>query len=201
MYSTSTIRTGLVETIQAARPHADILLSDICLIWCVVMHISSGHFQVLPAAILLLGMCLGGCSSTPEYPERAASTPRHAPAARPHPGVSIATAQVGTPYRYGGSSPRGFDCSGLVYYSYRKAGIEVPRTTRAQLHAAQRVPLSRLNPGDLLFFKLGRQPVSHVAIYAGNGRFIHAPSSGKRVSYDSMSNPYWKNRLVAAGRI
>ena len=164
------------------------------------MRISSCHFQVLPAAILLLAICLPGCSSTPDSPQRTDS-PRHAPGSSLHSGLSIATAQVGAPYRYGGSSPRGFDCSGLVYYSYRKAGIDVPRTTSAQLRAVNRVALSQLNPGDLLFFKLGRQPVSHVAIYTGNGRFIHAPSSGKRVSYDSMSNPYWKTRLVAAGRI
>ncbi|MBT8122823.1 MAG: C40 family peptidase, partial [Gammaproteobacteria bacterium] len=58
----------------------------------------------------------------------------------------------------------------------------------------------QLSPGDLLFFRIGRKDVSHVAIYAGDDRFIHAPSSGKRVSYGSMSDAYWKNRLVAAGR-
>jgi len=107
---------------------------------------------------------------------------------------------LGTPYRYGGSSPHGFDCSGLVYYSYRRAGIHVPRTTYAQMNAANRVRLRDLAAGDLLFFRLGRQPVSHVAIYTGDGQFIHAPSSGKRVSYGSMSDVYWKTRLVAAGR-
>lgn len=107
---------------------------------------------------------------------------------------------LGSPYRYGGSSPHGFDCSGLVYYSYRRAGIHVPRTTYAQMNAANRVRLRDLAAGDLLFFRLGRQPVSHVAIYTGDGQFIHAPSSGKRVSYGSMSDAYWKTRLVAAGR-
>ena len=141
------------------------------------------------------------CSSTPDYPPRTTSaTPTPGGDRAAHPGVRVAASMVGTPYRYGGSSPRGFDCSGLVYYSYRQAGFHVPRTTRQQLRAANRIPMSQLSPGDLLFFRTVRQDVSHVAIYTGGGRFIHAPSSGKRVSYGSMSNTYWKNRLIAAGR-
>jgi len=107
---------------------------------------------------------------------------------------------LGAPYHYGGSSPRGFDCSGLVYYAFREAGIRVPRTTRAQLRHAQQVPLSQIIPGDLLFFRQRFRRVSHVGIYAGDGWFIHAPSRGKRVSYESMQSSYWKPRLVTAGR-
>lgn len=141
------------------------------------------------------------CSSTPDYPPRTTSAnPAPGGNSIAHPGVRVAASMVGTPYRYGGSSPRGFDCSGLVYYSYRQAGFHVPRTTREQLRAASRIPVSQLSPGDLLFFRTVRQDVSHVAIYTGGGRFIHAPSSGKRVSYGSMSNTYWQNRLIAAGR-
>lgn len=108
---------------------------------------------------------------------------------------------LGAPYRYGGSGPRGFDCSGLVYYSYRKAGIAVPRTTGAQYRQSQRVKLSALQPGDLIFFRISRERFSHVGIYAGDGRFIHAPSSGKRVSYALLTDPYWKARVVGAGRV
>ena len=143
---------------------------------------------------------LAGCSSTPDYPPRPTVATPHHETHETHPGVRIAESMLGTPYRYGGNSPRGFDCSGLVYYSFRRAGIPVPRTTHAQLNAASRIRLADLTPGDLLFFRLNRQPVSHVAIYTGGGRFIHAPSSGKRVSYGSMSDAYWKNRLIAAGR-
>jgi len=155
---------------------------------------------LLPAAVLALAAVVGGCASEPAHPPRqAAAAPRSKP--QPQPGsVLIAAAQVGTPYRYGGTSPRGFDCSGLVYYAYRKAGIPVPRTTLAQLRHARHVPLNQLRPGDLVFFKLDRRPVSHVGIYAGNGRFIHAPSNGKRVSFTTMDDPYWQARLVAAGR-
>lgn len=125
---------------------------------------------------------------------------QHRPAIQNHQGLGIAATLVGSPYHYGGSSPRGFDCSGLVYYAYSKAGIRVPRTTQAQYRNARRVSLSQLDPGDLLFFKLGGIPVAHVGIYAGNDRFIHAPSAGKKVSYASLNNAYWQTRLLAAGR-
>jgi cell wall-associated NlpC family hydrolase len=87
-----------------------------------------------------------------------------------------------------------------VFYAYGKAGIRVPRTTRAQFRHSRQVSLSELHPGDLLFFRLGREQISHVGIYAGNGHFIHAPSQGKQVSYTSMANSYWKTRLLAARR-
>jgi len=107
---------------------------------------------------------------------------------------------LGAPYRYRGSSTRGFDCSGLVYFSFREAGIRVPRTTNSQLRHACPVPLSHLQPGDLSFFRQGSRLVTHVGIYAGDGWFIHAPSRGKRVSYDSIEGGYWNSRLVRAGR-
>ena len=134
----------------------------------------------------------------------AAAPARHDPASSPpqtsHPGVRVATAMLGAPYHYGGSSPRGFDCSGLVYYAFRETGIRVPRTTRLQLRHAKPVPLSRLQTGDLLFFNQHSRRVSHVGIYVGDDWFIHAPSKGRRVSYDSLQDGYWKSRLVAAGR-
>jgi len=114
--------------------------------------------------------------------------------------VGTARQMLGAPYRYGGSSPSGFDCSGLVSYVYRSAGVRVPRTSSEQFRQSARVSLQQLQPGDLLFFRLSPPKVSHVAIYDGAGRFIHAPSSGKRVSYASLDNPYWQQHLVAAGR-
>lgn len=160
------------------------------------MGTTTPQFLLLMVALTLLA----ACSSTPDYAPRAATPAPRQDTQTPHAGVRIAVSMLGSPYRYGGSSPHGFDCSGLVYYSYRRAGIHVPRTTYAQMNAANRVRLRDLAAGDLLFFRLGRQPVSHVAIYTGDGQFIHAPSSGKRVSYGSMSDAYWKTRLVAAGR-
>jgi len=164
------------------------------------MGFSSGRFS-LPAALAtpLLAVLLTGCAAEPSYPVRQPSAQAGSRQTQ-HPGARIAAAQLGTPYRYGGASPRGFDCSGLVYYSYRKAGIHVPRTTRAQLRNARRVPRDQLQPGDLVFFRIGSGPVSHVGIYTGNNRFIHAPSSGKPVSLTTMNDPYWQARFIAAGR-
>jgi len=148
------------------------------------------HTRLALAGLLLL-VGLTGCASTPD-----ASTGKAA-----QQGAVIAQSLAGSPYRYGGATPRGFDCSGLVYYAYRKAGLSVPRTTREQYQRSERISLSAIHRGDLLFFKLSSRGVSHVGIYTGNGRFIHAPSSGKRVSYARLDNPYWKKRLLAAGRI
>ncbi len=150
---------------------------------------------------------LTGCGQTPVRPEpmRAASAyhrpaPVHAYSNLGSEVVAVARTQLGTPYDYGGADPRGFDCSGLVYYAYRRAGVDVPRTTQLQRQDAIPVPLSRLRPGDVVFFRVSRRKPSHVGIYAGRGMFIHAPSTGKVVSYASLNNPYWRERVVSAGR-
>lgn len=162
------------------------------------MRVGQGN-RLFALFMAVLALVLAGCASKPAYPPRDSGASGTAEPAQ-HPGASIAASLVGTPYRYGGSSPRGFDCSGLVYYAYRKAGIRVPRTTSAQLNRARRVALHELQPGDLLFFRLDRSTVSHVGIYTGDGRFVHAPSSGKKVSFAAMNDPYWQRHLVAAGR-
>lgn len=114
----------------------------------------------------------------------------------------VAKEMVGVRYRYGGSSPSsGFDCSGLIYYSYKRIGLRSPRTTRDLLRQAQPVSRSDLRAGDILFFKLDGKKVSHAAIYLGNGRMVHAPSSGKRVSYASLRTRFWRNRFIGAGRL
>ena len=106
---------------------------------------------------------------------------------------------TGVPYRYGGFTPKGFDCSGLVYYSYREAVLTVPRTSGEQFKTAKRIDLDDARPGDLLFFARGRS-VDHVAIYLGNHQFVHAPSTGKSVSVASMNDPYYREHFVAAAR-
>lgn len=117
--------------------------------------------------------------------------------------VEIARSMLGVPYRYGGESPQqGFDCSGLVQYTYRRAGIKLPRTTGQQYRHVQAIPSRYLRPGDLVFFssKYNRF-VSHVGIYLGDKRFIHAPSSGKTVSVASLEDPYWRRHFASAGRL
>jgi murein DD-endopeptidase len=150
------------------------------------------RFDSLTLVLLLLFAALSGCASTP--PESTGPPAVHEPV------LDAAVSKLGTPYRYGGSTSRGFDCSGLVFYAYYRAGIRVPRSTTAQYRHARPVALKNLQPGDLLFFRTARRSVSHVGIYAGSDRFIHAPSRGRVVSYDSLNDPYWKRRLVAAGR-
>ena len=116
--------------------------------------------------------------------------------------VRSAESMIGAPYRYGGSTPSGFDCSGLVLFSYARAGVGgLPRTARALEDRADSIPLSQLRPADLLFFHLGGRKSRHVAIYAGNRQFIHAPSSGKRVERVSFDHVYWREKLGRAGRL
>lgn len=118
-----------------------------------------------------------------------------------HPAVAIAKQMIGKPYRYGSASPeRGFDCSGLVYYSFKRAGIHVARTSETLFRDAFPVEQSALQEGDLLFFRIEGK-VSHVGIYIGGDTFLHAPSSGKAVSYGSLKNPYWQEHLIRAGRL
>ena len=111
-----------------------------------------------------------------------------------------AAKMVGRPYRYGGSTPSGFDCSGLVQFSYRQAGVKLPRSTEDQLRASSPMPVSKLRRGDLIFFDQDGKKKSHVGIYLGDGRFVHAPSSGKQVRTDRLDSPYWKSHLSEARR-
>jgi cell wall-associated NlpC family hydrolase len=106
---------------------------------------------------------------------------------------------VGIRYQYGGSSPKGFDCSGLVWYSHKQAGISIPRTAREQMKRSNPINRNNMRSGDLLFFKTGWGSNYHVATYVGGGLFIHAPSSGKKVSITRLDTPYWKQRLKRVG--
>ncbi|MCU0868596.1 MAG: C40 family peptidase, partial [Burkholderiales bacterium] len=99
--------------------------------------------------------------------------------------MAAARAQLGAPYRYGGASPSGFDCSGLVRWSYARAGVDLPRDTHSQRRRARPLhDLSALVPGDLLFYTRGRRGTLHVALYAGDGEFVHSPTSGQSVRVD-----------------
>ncbi len=113
--------------------------------------------------------------------------------------AAVALQQVGVPYRYGGSTPRGFDCSGLVHYSYANAGKSVPRTTAALWAELAPIQNRDLRVGDLLFFRISGK-MSHVGMYLGNGRFVHAPSSGKTVSIENLGSDYYRKAFIRAGR-
>jgi cell wall-associated NlpC family hydrolase len=116
--------------------------------------------------------------------------------------VSQALALIDVPYRYGGSSPSGFDCSGLVRYVFKAAaGLELPRRTEDMSRVGQPVRAAELQPGDLVFFNTFRRAYSHVAIYVGDGRFLHAPARGGRVRIEALADRYWKSRFDGARRL
>ena len=139
-------------------------------------------------AALLLCLALAACATAPERSaaDRAASS---------------AAKMVGKPYKFGGASPAGFDCSGLVQFGYQQAGVALPHNTAQQRRISQRVKLAELRRGDLLFFDQEGKKHSHVGIYLGERRFVHAPSSGKHVRNDSLDNPYWKKHLSEIRRV
>ncbi len=114
--------------------------------------------------------------------------------------IKTASTQLGRPYKYGGSSPTtGFDCSGLIQWTFAKHGIFVPRTTKEQAKFGEKVSRRKLQPADILVFRIGRGSL-HTALYTGNGRFIHSPSSKKKVRIESMDTEYWKKRLIGMRR-
>lgn len=126
-----------------------------------------------------------------------------APAFAANPASDEALGFVGAPYARGGASPqRGFDCSGLVVYVYRSAlGVELPRRVADLKSVGRPVRLRDLAPGDLLFYDTRHRPYSHVAIYVGEGRFVHAPRPGERVRVEKMGSGYWRARFNGARRV
>ena len=115
--------------------------------------------------------------------------------------AALARDQVGVPYRYGGSSPSGFDCSGLVQYVYGKLGVSLPRKSRDMAGMGHQVSIHDLLPGDLVFFRINRRRVSHVGIYIGNNEFVHATKSGHPVRKDNITKPWWQEGFVVGRRI
>lgn len=114
-----------------------------------------------------------------------------------------ALAALGVDYRKGGRSPvTGFDCSGLVAHVYHEAyGIRLPHTTRAQSERGVAVTLAELRAGDLIFHDTQDRPYSHVGIYLGDGRFVHAPKAGAQVRIERLDSGYWRKRFNGARRI
>ena len=161
-------------------------------------------------ALLALVCLLSACSSTPTRSTAsrdAGLRTRGVPIQDPSAGleeISIeAMALVGTPYRYGGNTPdSGFDCSGLVrYVVQRAAAVNLPRTAAEMGRRGTSLDRRDLASGDLVFFNTTGQPNSHVGIYVGQNRFVHAPATGGTVRLEDMTKSYWASRYVGARRV
>lgn len=146
----------------------------------------------LAGGVLLTLVLSTGCSSTPPRPTSDTLAARAA---------EQALRMQGKPYRYGGSTPQGFDCSGLVHYSFGRVGVQLPRSTDGLWQQSRPISPGKLQPGDLLFFDQEGKRSSHVAIYLGNDRFVHAPSNGKKVSVANFSDAYWRRHFAGARRV
>lgn len=150
---------------------------------------------------ILISAGLLACAGQPGVKSRPHATDSTNPASHSvgQQAASIAVRQVGVPYRYGGHSPTGFDCSGLVHYSYLRAGKAVPRTTSQLWSGTSAVDRNEIRAGDILFFRIEGK-MSHVGMYVGDDRFVHAPSSGNSVSIETLSSDFYRSALVRAGR-
>lgn len=146
----------------------------------------------------------------PPVPDSSASSPNIPPSAPASAAPSdhfvlervalTARTMVGVPYHYGGNDPRGFDCSGLVLYSYGEAGILVPRTSREQMRASHTINVEEALPGDLVFFRTSKR-AWHVGIYLGGQRFVHAPSTGRAVVIQRVDDEYYLRHLIHIRRL
>ncbi|UQZ89879.1 hypothetical protein C4J81_11920 [Deltaproteobacteria bacterium Smac51] len=143
--------------------------------------------------IIMTSLVLGGCSFRTS---RTGANPLGLAAAK------TAKKYLGVPYVYGGRSPKGFDCSGLALYVYKLHGITLPATSSKQAKAGQPVKRKELLPGDLVFFRTSALGgVGHVGIYIGNGQFIHAPGTGRKVTTAGLDEKYFKARYHSARRV
>jgi cell wall-associated NlpC family hydrolase len=157
---------------------------------------------------VLIGSVLCACSSQEHRSHKKSSTSDSGEVVsrRVKPTLSVgeqaavvAVRQLGVPYRYGGSTIDGFDCSGLVHYAYSKAGIAIPRTTSSLWYNLQPVSADKLRVGDLLFFNIDGK-VAHVGLYLGSRRFVHAPSTGRDVTIEELDSAYYRKAFVRGGR-
>ena len=146
-------------------------------------------------AVLCSMALFSGCVSAPPRPMGKYS------AAVADKAADTALTMVGKPYQYRGDSPEGFDCSGLVRYSYRSAGVNLPHGTGALRQRTVPIRSRDMRRGDLLFFDQSGKKYSHVGILTTKNRFVHAPSTGKRVREESLDDPYWKKHFLGARRI
>ncbi len=153
----------------------------------------------------LIALC--ACFLLPACSSRTAPSPETAPAAAApgDPGAAVvatARSQIGTPYRHGGCSPdEGYDCSGLVWWTFGQNGQEVPRTAHGQWSFGRFVAPGERRPGDVVVFRIGHNAKDlHVGIFTERGSFVHSPKTGDTVREEPISMPYWQKRYLGAKR-
>lgn len=156
----------------------------------------------LLAAMLATSSCAWSADTAAVNPDGAMSRLQHL-RERASELTMEAMSMLGIPYKYGGTSPdTGMDCSGLIQHIFKEAwGKELPRTAKEMSHVGTKVDKKDLQPGDLVFFNTLRRSFSHVGIYLGDHKFIHAPSTGSEVRIESMDIGYWKKRFNGSRRI
>jgi cell wall-associated NlpC family hydrolase len=159
------------------------------------LHYINSMKLLLLLSVLLLGACATTRENLPSHQAYSSPTIRNL--------TAYARGLIGTPYKYGGRSPRaGFDCSGFVDYVFRRsAHVSLPHNSRLISRHGFPVKPSQLREGDLVFYDTNHSAYSHVGIYLGNYRFIHAPSSGGRVRTEDMRETYWETHYSGARRI
>ena len=176
------------------------------------MEMSASKFRVVARVASVAALfALAGCAGVGPQREASVTAREPAPASPPAPAgpavdtlglVAYAASMQGKPYVVGGDAPQeGFDCSGLVYHVFRRFNFELPRNAIVMAEQLPPIPLTALQAADLLFFDTQGTRFGHVGIYLGDGRFVHAPSPRTgRVIISSVTNPYWREHLVAARR-
>jgi cell wall-associated NlpC family hydrolase len=162
---------------------------------CNVMISQTAQFVRRLVSVLIVASIVG-CASQPVQGPIRSTGKSHSTAGQ---AAAVAMQQIGVPYRYGGATPHGFDCSGLIYYSYSKVGKNVPRTTGSLWSGIRPVAKSQMQVGDVLFFRIEGK-MSHVGMYIGDNQFVHAPSSGKVVTVGSLQSDFYRKALLRAGR-
>lgn len=154
--------------------------------------------------IAVLWISLAGCAGSPVRPDFSALHGDSQRSSKPVQRDVIRTARslLGTPYKYGGTTPEGFDCSGFVQYVYRTAArVLLPRMTHDLIRSGKPIRPGQLRPADLVYFKIEHQKPLHVGIYLGDGAFIHAPSAHGKVNIQRLDQVYWKDRYLGARRV